>query len=284
MGDFRSRVLIQTDKRVKLISELISNIFYVKLSCYEDFFASKIFSARDEEVHWLRRTGYISSVAANCVGLASYLSAMTTILILIGTNPTNSLTASVAFTLLSLYFGIWLPLIMFNNAVSRFGAALPCFSRLNALMSLEVMDSRPNWDENAKESYVKVDAGTFQYTMNKKRTEGKEELFRLANVDFQARAGQLVMVAGAVGSGKSTLLKGLIGQVDLIGGALSTGGKVAYCAQSPFIINGSLRDNVLFGSTFEELRYNECLELACLGPDLEMLSNGNGKKKYIYIS
>jgi hypothetical protein len=124
-GQVRSLVLPHTSKRVQLIHELIEHIFFIKLSVIEDFFANKIFGERAKEVDKLRETGYIGAVSSNVVTAASFFSAMTTILILIGTQSTP-LSPSVAFTLLSLYFGVWLPLIMFNNAVARFGAGV-CF-------------------------------------------------------------------------------------------------------------------------------------------------------------
>ena len=99
------------------------------------------------------------------------------------------------------------------------------------------------------------------------------------------------MLAGAVGSGKTALLKGLLGQVDicvlfcslsliiqkvdLTEGELFLGGKIAYAAQSAYILNGSLKENVLFGAELDEQRYNECIDLACLRVDINMLPNGD---------
>lgn len=45
-GAIRAMVLPHTDRRSRLINELISSIFYIKLSCYEDVFADKIFDER----------------------------------------------------------------------------------------------------------------------------------------------------------------------------------------------------------------------------------------------
>ena len=45
--------------------------------------------------------------------------------------------------------------------------------------------------------------------------------------------------------------------------------------KSAFLVNGSVRENVLFGAEFDETRYQEVLDLACLGPDLQNLQNGD---------
>ena len=60
--------------------------------------------------------------------------------------------------------------------------------------------------------------------------------------------GSLTMVVGPIGSGKSTLLCGLIGEAERCGGRALVRGRVAYCGQSPWILNRSIRDNVtVFG-------------------------------------
>jgi ABC-type multidrug transport system fused ATPase/permease subunit len=51
-------------------------------------------------------------------------------------------------------------------------------------------------------------------------------------------------------------------------------GTVAYAAQEPWVFNGSLRDNVTFGSPFEAGRFARAVQAAALGPDLETLPAG----------
>jgi len=62
-------------------------------------------------------------------------------------------------------------------------------------------------------------------------------------------------VVGAVGAGKSTFLAGVLGEavkeagrVDLSGAK----GKVAFCSQSAWVQNLSVKENILFGSEEEE--------------------------------
>lgn len=60
-------------------------------------------------------------------------------------------------------------------------------------------------------------------------------------VNFQATPGTLTMVVGSVGSGKSSLLSALIGQMERVKGTVAVGGRVAYVAQTAWIINDSVQ-------------------------------------------
>ena len=99
------------------------------------------------------------------------------------------------------------------------------------------------------------------------------ESFELNIGEFSAQEGEMIMVCGSVGTGKTTLLMGLLGQVEVVGDVVVRG-KVSYVPQNAFIINASLKDNVLFGHPYEEERYRECIEAACLVPDIKLLPDG----------
>jgi ABC-type multidrug transport system fused ATPase/permease subunit len=79
----------------------------------------------------------------------------------------------------------------------------------------------------------------------------------LADLNLMVRHGELCCVVGPVGSGKSTLLSACIGELTVLQGSVSVRGKVAYVSQTAFILNGTLRDNILFGREYEEQFYNE---------------------------
>ena len=53
-------------------------------------------------------------------------------------------------------------------------------------------------------------------------------------------------------------------------------GRIAYSAQSAFIVNDSVRNNILFGRPMQRGVYDSVLDACCLRPDLEVF----GKKKF----
>ena len=102
----------------------------------------------------------------------------------------------------------------------------------------------------------------------------------LRGVDFACAPGELVVVVGATGAGKSGLLGALLGELPpprnaAAGGRVALDGRVAYAAQSAWIQNASLRDNVLFGAPFDAARYADALERCALLPDLDALPAGD---------
>jgi ABC-type multidrug transport system fused ATPase/permease subunit len=50
---------------------------------------------------------------------------------------------------------------------------------------------------------------------------------------------------------------------------------VAYCAQSPWLEHLTIKDNILFGSAFDQERYEQVLESCALKPDLAIFEDGD---------
>lgn len=107
--------------------------------------------------------------------------------------------------------------------------------------------------------------------------------------DLTAFPGQSIALCGASGSGKSTLLAllaGLLkpqsGSVELAGQTLDTENadhwrsQIAWMSQSPWFINGSLRDNLaLTGNAIDDPdSVNRALTLASVRPLLDALPDG----------
>ena len=56
--------------------------------------------------------------------------------------------------------------------------------------------------------------------------------------------------------------------------AIAVGGSIAYHAQVPWIMNASVRDNILFGRAYDPVRFAAAIEASCLAPDIAILPNG----------
>ena len=71
---------------------------------------------------------------------------------------------------------------------------------------------------------------------------------------------------------QSTLLHALVGDVAVGPSSdIALRGSVAYASQSPFILNATLRDNILFGLEYNQELYDRVLEACNLLPDLKQL-------------
>lgn len=100
--------------------------------------------------------------------------------------------------------------------------------------------------------------------------------FTVLGVNMSVRPGEVLAIVGPVGSGKSTIIDALIGEISVSPTTkLITRGKVAYASQVAFILNTSIRDNILFGNEFDLDRYNKVLDACCLREDIEQFSSGD---------
>lgn len=97
----------------------------------------------------------------------------------------------------------------------------------------------------------------------------------LHRINLRIKKGSLVGICGGVGSGKSSLLSALLGQMTLLEGKVAVSGGFAYVSQQAWILNDSLKENILFGNKYNPDKYNAVLEACCLLPDIAELPYGD---------
>jgi ABC-type multidrug transport system fused ATPase/permease subunit len=86
----------------------------------------------------------------------------------------------------------------------------------------------------------------------------------------------LTVVWGEVAAGKTALLQALLGELDWQGGEFVRPNEiVGYCAQTPWLQNMSIRENILFSSPYDPSRYKQVLEACALIPDMANFKHGD---------
>ncbi|KAI9343056.1 hypothetical protein DFJ73DRAFT_961231 [Zopfochytrium polystomum] len=123
-------------------------------------------------------------------------------------------------------------------------------------------------------------------------------VFTLTDVDGQFPASKLSVIIGATGAGKSSLLLALLGEMrrthgrrscpvdsttTLLADAAAAAEApsfveslgVAYVPQVPWLLNATVRDNILFGKPFDPVRYRRVIEACALVKDFETLDGGD---------
>lgn len=101
------------------------------------------------------------------------------------------------------------------------------------------------------------------------------EPFKLKGIDLGIGRNELVAVIGTVGSGKTSLLAALAGDMRRTEGETILGASRAFCPQSAWIQNSTLRDNILFGKDMDRSWYKRVIKACALQPDLDMLPHGD---------
>ena len=94
---------------------------------------------------------------------------------------------------------------------------------------------------------------------------------------IQIPRGKVSFVIGKIGSGKSSLLYSLLGEMSIKNPAearLTIQGSVAYVGQKPWILNSTVKKNILLDMPFDQNRLDEAIKYSCLDEDLKVFGNG----------
>lgn len=113
--------------------------------------------------------------------------------------------------------------------------------------------------------------------------------FQLRNINLQFPVGELSIVTGPTGNGKTSMLLALLGEMNNTQGraflprrndhvidtmtGLNNG--IAYVAQQAWLLSDSIRNNILFGSVFDQTSYEQVVEMYALRRDFEILEDGD---------
>ncbi|KAI7823720.1 P-loop containing nucleoside triphosphate hydrolase protein, partial [Kickxella alabastrina] len=91
----------------------------------------------------------------------------------------------------------------------------------------------------------------------------------LADISLKVNDAELVTVVGKTGSGKTSLLLSMCGKVEMTQGSGQMVGTIGYLEQSPWIMNDTMRANILFGRNFDEQFYWKVIHACALTEDLK---------------
>ena len=101
-------------------------------------------------------------------------------------------------------------------------------------------------------------------------------VFRLENVSLEAKTGQLVVLIGSVGSGKSSVLNAIFNEMQLLNPQASerfVDRDCMYLPQKPWILNNSLKHNVVLDKRWDEQRFRRALQAAHLERDVDQMKD-----------
>jgi ABC-type multidrug transport system fused ATPase/permease subunit len=88
------------------------------------------------------------------------------------------------------------------------------------------------------------------------------------SINLKIHQGSLVALVGTVGSGKTSILAALLGEMNKMNGEVYVSGTIAYVPQTAWILNATLKQNILFGKDLNEKLYDQVIEACALKPDL----------------
>ncbi|XP_013859205.1 multidrug resistance-associated protein 5 [Austrofundulus limnaeus] len=330
---FRKKCVAVTDRRVRLMNEILTCIKFIKMYCWEDAFAQNIHKVRSEERGILERAGVVQSLTVGVAPIVVVIASVCTFTLHMALG--YDLTAAEAFTVVAVFNSMTFALKVTPLAVrslSEGAVAVKRFQRLFMMTdremilaktedpsnSVEFQDATLAWEKasspatksnpppkkrggikrvlrreklslyiSTESSKENKDGPNGQSLLTNMEQESPQSTISstqsirpplhktLHRINLRIKRGSLVGICGGVGSGKSSLLSALLGQMTLVEGKVAVSGGFAYVSQHAWILNDSLRENILFGNAYDSDKYNAVLEACCLLQDLAELPYGD---------
>lgn len=96
----------------------------------------------------------------------------------------------------------------------------------------------------------------------------------LQEISLRIMPATLTVVVGKVGSGKSILLRGLLGELQAKGRLRTSPTGAAYCAQTAWLVNSTIKRNILGQSAMDQEWFDTVLDACDLQQDISQLPTG----------
>lgn len=244
----------------------------IKLYAWDSVYQDKLRCVRhDEELKAMQTQSILAGAFTILFSMPRYLIAALSfgIYVLIQSKP---LTTDIVFTSLAVFNMLRSPLSLLPNLVSTMTEGSVSLHRCVEIFTAEelqpdavTIEAKPG---SPSSGLVIVKDAVF--------TPGSSENKELISIpDFLCHQNDFCCIIGSVGSGKSSFLSGILGQLHRTKGTVKLRGTVAYVPQTPWIMSGSIKENILFGAAWNSVLYEQTLHTCALRPDLKTLPEGD---------
>ncbi|CAG8970709.1 hypothetical protein HYALB_00001490 [Hymenoscyphus albidus] len=272
MKRLQKKQMKNKDSRTRLIAEIVNNMKSIKLYAWGSAFMQKLNYVRnDQELKTLRKIGAAQAIANFTWSTTPFLVSCSTFAVFVLTNDTP-LTTEIVFPALTLFNMLTFPLAILPMVITAIIEASVAVGRLTSFFVAEELQPdavilKGAVGEHGDES-LSIRDGTFSWDRHSDRTA-------LENIDFAATKGELSCIVGRVGAGKSSFLQALLGDLWKVRGQVVVHGSTAYVAQQAWIMNASVKENILFGHRYDPSFYDKTIKACALTEDFAQLPDGD---------
>ncbi|KAF4440439.1 putative ABC multidrug transporter [Fusarium austroafricanum] len=282
-GDSQRAWMAGVQKRVGLTAMVISSMKNIKMSGLAAPVTAFVRKLRVEELAAGAKFRKIYIIAALLGFIPLILSPPLTLAF-----AQRELNSTRMFTSLAYLLLLTSPLSDIFQFAPQLMSAIACLGRIQSFLECETRSDYRRFLTDSALSEESEAASTISTNLSHDLKDAvivedgsfgwKENNFALEQVSLRIPKSSLVLVVGAVGSGKSTLSKALLGEIPFKKGTVSLSTRsphVGFCDQTPFLSNGTIRDNIVGFSPFDPQRYLEVINAVVLAYDFAVLKQGD---------
>ncbi|XP_054158561.1 ATP-binding cassette sub-family C member 4-like, partial [Oppia nitens] len=273
----RHRTASLTDQRLCLMNEIIGGMRVIKMYTWELAFGQLVSVVRKSELKLIYLTNLFNGFNIFMYFLLPPMIVYPCLLVYVWLNNNNGghrLTADIVFVTVS-YASIMRPTLgkCLPIFISSTNELLVVIKRIEELLLLD--DIKHHIDNyNYKTRKLFPNKGVFIVNMTARWTNEVTKP-TLNEINVCLKPGQLLTVIGPVGSGKSSLLMSVLNEMTLDSGSMQVSGRVSYAPQESWAFIASVRDNILFGSVYDEHRYQQVVNVCALDRDFQLFPFGD---------
>jgi ATP-binding cassette subfamily C (CFTR/MRP) protein 4 len=290
IGHIQGKVAKKTDKRSRLMQEILSGIEMVKVNAWENNFSQSVNVARNEEVNLLKTSEIFKALNASVFQAAPLLAAACVFAVKSLANG-QILESSSTFATLAWFNLIFRTLIMVPRGVSHFVEARVSANRIQSFLFSKKSSIIEPIQMTTTET-LPINESTVVNVKNCSWGWNENDIC-LNNVTFQLKENECLGVIGEIGSGKTSLLCALQNDLMLYNRAENVSKKkstatkdlpsifgirkdirMIYIPQTPFIVSCSLHENITFGLEFNLQKFNTIIQACALKKDIETFPDG----------
>ncbi|XP_006859377.1 PREDICTED: cystic fibrosis transmembrane conductance regulator [Chrysochloris asiatica] len=287
MMKYRDKRAGKINERLVITSEMIENIQSVKAYCWEEAMEKIIENLRQTELRLTRKAAYVRYFNSSAFFFSGFFVVFLSVL------PYALLKGIILrkiFTTISFCIVLRMAVTrQFPWAVQTWYDSLGAINKIQDFLQKQeyktleynltttdvVMDNvTAFWEEGFGELFEKAK----ENNNNREISSGDNSLFFsnfsllgtpvLRDISFKIERGQLLAVAGSTGAGKTSLLMMIMGELEPLEGRIKHSGRISFCSQFSWIMPGTIKENIIFGVSYDEYRYKSVIRACQLEEDI----------------